>query len=171
MAAVSRRRMSSVPVSAYIWQIIILMDGASAISIQASASRQIFAFARDEGTPFAPWLSRVCCCLFCDGNRSNTDPQKGQPSPGRSFQCGRMFYDDCLPALLDQHRKYGRLQQLNLPDQRYTHGVLWHLHRLLCMAQVIETTHAALTISAWPIWSIGESASTELSLGGVRHGT
>ncbi|EME41161.1 hypothetical protein DOTSEDRAFT_135799 [Dothistroma septosporum NZE10] len=49
----------SLPATNAMAAIIVLMDGASAISIQASASRQIFAFARDAGTPFAPWLSRV----------------------------------------------------------------------------------------------------------------
>ncbi|CAK1364386.1 unnamed protein product [Cercospora beticola] len=39
--------------------IIIFMDAFSAVSIMASASRQMYAFARDQGTPFAGWLSKV----------------------------------------------------------------------------------------------------------------
>lgn len=58
----TRRMTPSQLASADMPQIIILMDAASAISIQASASRQIFAFARDDGTPFAAWLSRVRSC-------------------------------------------------------------------------------------------------------------
>lgn len=29
-------------------------------TIMASASRQMFAFSRDRGTPYADWLARVC---------------------------------------------------------------------------------------------------------------
>ncbi|EMF13409.1 amino acid transporter [Sphaerulina musiva SO2202] len=39
--------------------IIIFMDAFSAVTIMASASRQMYAFARDQGTPYSDWLSRV----------------------------------------------------------------------------------------------------------------
>ncbi|KAI5362562.1 Putative amino acid/polyamine transporter I [Septoria linicola] len=39
--------------------IIVFMDAFSAVTIMASASRQMYAFARDQGTPYSAWLSRV----------------------------------------------------------------------------------------------------------------
>ncbi|KAF2159782.1 hypothetical protein M409DRAFT_70827 [Zasmidium cellare ATCC 36951] len=39
--------------------IIVFMDAFSAVTIMASASRQMYAFARDNGTPYAGWLSAV----------------------------------------------------------------------------------------------------------------
>lgn len=38
---------------------ILLMLVSSNLSIVATASRQLFAFARDEGLPFSPWFARV----------------------------------------------------------------------------------------------------------------
>lgn len=38
---------------------ILLMLMSSNLSIVATASRQLFAFARDEGLPFSPWFARV----------------------------------------------------------------------------------------------------------------
>lgn len=43
----------------FLTAIVILMATFSCVTIMASSSRQIFAFARDRGLPFSPWLSRV----------------------------------------------------------------------------------------------------------------
>lgn len=62
MSAVSRFRVSDLiplPRLTDFDEIIIFMDAFSAVTIMASASRQMFAFARDQGTPFASWLARV----------------------------------------------------------------------------------------------------------------
>lgn len=40
-----------------VWLIVIVMF--AGISVMATASRQIFAFARDNAIPFSPWFSKV----------------------------------------------------------------------------------------------------------------
>jgi len=40
--------------------IVIIVAFFSVITIMASASRQLFAFARDDGLPYSEWLSDVC---------------------------------------------------------------------------------------------------------------
>ncbi len=39
---------------------IIIMATFSSASVMASASRQLFAFARDQAVPFSPWVAQVC---------------------------------------------------------------------------------------------------------------
>lgn len=39
--------------------VLLLLLLVAIINSEASASRQIFAFARDRGLPFSPWISRV----------------------------------------------------------------------------------------------------------------
>lgn len=38
---------------------IIIMATFSSLAVMASASRQLFAFARDRAVPFSPWIARV----------------------------------------------------------------------------------------------------------------
>lgn len=49
----------SLPATSAMVSIIILMAIFSCVTIMASASRQMFAFARDDGLPFSTWLSQV----------------------------------------------------------------------------------------------------------------
>lgn len=52
---------SSMPYEAVngITVILLLLVFAAVVDSEASASRQIFAFARDRGLPFSRWISRV----------------------------------------------------------------------------------------------------------------
>ncbi|TWU77416.1 hypothetical protein ED733_006469 [Metarhizium rileyi] len=49
----------SLPATNAMTCIIIIMATFSCVTIMASASRQMFAFARDEGLPYSAWLSQV----------------------------------------------------------------------------------------------------------------
>lgn len=49
----------SLPATNFLTAIVILMATFSCVTIMASASRQMFAFARDEGLPYSSWLARV----------------------------------------------------------------------------------------------------------------
>lgn len=110
------------------------------------------------------FLTPIRCVLL------QADFRAGQSTFGRAFECCCLLYDHCMSSLVDQHRKYGRLQQLNLVDQWHTHGVLWHVHRLLYLAQTVETTDASVAVPAWPIWPHGQSTGNGLFVGSLCNG-
>jgi choline transport protein len=62
--------------------LVIFMAMFCNLSIVATASRQLFAFARDHGVPFAKWIAYVWpqYPLNCVGDMSSANP----PSPGSS---------------------------------------------------------------------------------------
>jgi hypothetical protein len=58
------------------------------ISALASSSRQLFAFARDDGLPFSRWLGTVSV-VSCVSRLSLRGENAGQPAIPRTGKCNR----------------------------------------------------------------------------------
>lgn len=75
---VFRSSMSTGAVNA-LTALVLVLVAASNIDFGTSASRQAYAFARDNGLPFSNWISwvRLCQCIFLAliHVQSNTDPR------------------------------------------------------------------------------------------------
>lgn len=73
-----------------------------AISETATASRQVWSFARDNGLPFSHWLSQVCSFVAADSLLADEGLNLGQPGPKHSRSRRRcVLHGRCL-ALFDQ---------------------------------------------------------------------
>lgn len=123
--------------------LIIFMQMFCNLSIVATASRQLFAFARDHGMPFGPWLSygefavpNVYCPVALRDSAFVSDTNvSSQTWLGCSRQRHCCFVASQLLALLDQHWQSSGLQlDLNIVNQRRT--VILHCkYRLYCVEE------------------------------------
>ena len=65
--------------------IIIIMDAAGTIAFLATASRLVWAFARDGGLPGSGFVSKVCTgfiTLLCDRKLTYSSSNRKRPFPG-----------------------------------------------------------------------------------------
>lgn len=72
------------------------------VAVMAAGSRQLFAFARDQGVPFSSFFGHVsfgCCGFLCKVNMRIIDIPIKRDSP----QCGRSHPNLCCPSLANQH--------------------------------------------------------------------
>ena len=114
--------------------ILVVTITSSCISTVATVSRQMWAFARDRALPFSSVISHVSLttCLATLGfhhDHSNIT-STGQTRLEHPTQRRPAYLASNLSALVDQHRKYGRLQRHRLKfGNSLTHD-LHHLHHL-----------------------------------------
>ena len=112
--------------------LIIFMTLCATIGVVAAASRQMFAFARDRGLPFASFLSHVSTChdminTYC---LTVTEQTSGQTRLGRPPQRPLRLLHPQLPPRPHQHGQLRRLQRHNLPHRSRSPLFLHNIHFL-----------------------------------------
>jgi len=113
--------------------ILVVTLTASSITEVATASRQLWSFARDQGVPFSsvlqyvrynffkPFLFAERCADVDDAGHSRMEhPPKRSPGLPRRYD----------PPLPDQHRLHRGPQRHHLPHHHLPDLILPHLHRL-----------------------------------------
>jgi hypothetical protein len=133
--------------------LIILMCLCSTISNVATASRQMFAFARDRGMPFSTFLCRyVSRQTLFPPLTSNHEHQRptwlGHPAQRRL----RLLRHH-LPLIPDQPRQQRRLQRHRLSHRRRNPKLLHHLDFMCRATQNPRRPSAARSLEPWPCWS------------------
>lgn len=130
--------------------LITIMTLCSTISNVATASRQMFAFARDRGLPFSNYLSQVrvpsSAYALPPSDITITDSLKGATGLGYPTQRRGGLVRCHLPVVLDQPRQQCSFQRHRLPGRRSHPQLLHHLHQLSgCQAiPRKETTECSL---------------------------
>lgn len=133
--------------------LIILMCLCSTISNVATASRQMFAFARDRGLPFSGFLARVSQhSSHHPGIRTNVQ-LSGPPRLGHPPQRRLRLLRHHLPPLSHQPRQRRRFQRHSLPHSRRNPQLLHHLHLLRRSPQNAQRSSPARTMESRPRWS------------------
>ena len=122
--------------------ILIILTICGCISNVATASRQMFAFARDEGLPFSKFLAHVSepnmtpnptFCLY----DTNCNDLTGTTGLGHPSELGPCFFLYHYPSILNQHWLQHCLQRHRLPWNCSSHLFLHHLY-YLCPHQALE---------------------------------
>ena len=142
--------------------LITLMCLCSTMSAVATASRQMFAFARDKGLPFSSFLCRVrtfskCPQLQCHrSNRANPGPSR----MGHSAQRCSGLLRNHMPSIPHQSWLIRCLQRHPLSHDRRDHQLVHHFH-LPCRPPENPPRPPAPTCSL----ESGKSWSTDQHLG------
>ena len=112
--------------------ILALLIMTANITSLATTSREVWAFARDGGTPGHRWISRVSLsdipCLLRAAHQ--TSLLTGPPRPKRPLQCRTHHILPVLHPLLDPTRQHRSLQHHHLPQPNRLPGHLHDLNRL-----------------------------------------
>jgi hypothetical protein len=130
--------------------LIILMCLCSTISNVATASRQMFAFARDRGLPFSTFLCR------CVSSNSQTSYHGSNLNHQRSTRLGHPperrlhLLHHHLPPLPNQPRQQRRLQRHRLTIRRCDPQLLHHLHLMRRAAQDPRGSSTARSLELGP---------------------
>ena len=110
--------------------ILALLIGAANITSLATTSREVWAFARDGGTPGHRWISKVSlsqlpCLLHADASSFT-----GPPPPERALQCRPHYLITLLHPLPHSTRQHSSLQHNHLPQFNRLSRHLHDLNRL-----------------------------------------
>lgn len=109
--------------------ILIILTTCGCITNVATASRQMFAFARDMGLPYSKFLAKVReTFYFMFVSYVLTNIKTGSSRMGRPFELGSYFFCYHSPIILDQYWLYYRLQRHCLPWCRCSYLFLHRLH-------------------------------------------
>lgn len=152
--------------------VLVIMSAFCAVTNLATASRQLFSFARDSGMPFQSWLSHVSCTSFEHNDRTFllfsavanyvfpiTGPRElGDPSERRHLHLQLL-----RPLLAHQHRLDCRLQP-DLLTRPLRPALLVHrLHLLHGHQTNPRRTPPQLTVQAGQVWSPSQPCLHRLS--------
>ena len=137
--------------------ILALLIMTANITSLATTSREVWAFARDGGTPGHRWISKVSLSGISCLLRAHQSLLTGPPPPKRPLQCRAHHNLPILHPLLNSTRQHRSLQHHNLPQPD---RLLGHLHDLnrLSPAQALSTrTFATSTLQPWSLGPAGQS--------------
>lgn len=118
--------------------ILIVTLTASCIAVVATASRQIWAFARDNGVPFSGFLRQVCDSSGSQNSVAETD-SAGPPTTKRAYQRRPSIARGHRPPLPNQHR-LKRSSQRN-PLLRLRKPALFVRHRTIDNSRRLTPTN------------------------------
>ena len=110
--------------------ILALLIGAANITSLATTSREVWAFARDGGTPGHRWISKVSLSYFPFPLFANPSSFIGPPPPKRPLQRRPHHLLPLLHPLLNPTRQHSSLQHHNLAQPNRFSRHLPDLHRL-----------------------------------------
>lgn len=127
--------------------IVIILLVSCCISEVATASRQIWSFARDRGLPASGWLSQVICRLM----RSNLTNMIGHPWLEYSTSCSLCFPRRQLIACLHQSRLIDGFKRYQLSWRCFDSFVIFHHHQLSCLAKNLGTSAPSTKMVTWKI--------------------
>ena len=137
--------------------ILALLIMTANITSLATTSREVWAFARDGGTPGHRWISRVSLSgIPCPLGAHQIFLLTGPPPPKRPLQCRSHHILPVLHPLLDPTRQHRRLQHHHLPQPNRLPG---HLHDLdrLPPAQALPTrTFTTRSLQPWSLGPAGQ---------------
>ena len=137
--------------------ILALLIMTANITSLATTSREVWAFARDGGTPGHRWISKVSLSGITCLLRAHQSSPTGPPPPKRPLQCRTDHILPVLHPLLDPTRQHRSLQHHNLPQPNRLPGHLHDLHRL-SPAQALPTrTFTTRTLQPWSLGPAGQS--------------
>ena len=132
--------------------ILALLIVTGNITSLATTSREVWAFARDGGTPGHRWISKVSQIGITRLLRAHQSILTGAPPPKRPLQRRTHHKLPILHPLPNPARQHRRLQHHNLPQPHRFPRHLRHLHRL-SPAQALPTR--TLTTRTLQPWSLG----------------
>lgn len=131
--------------------IMVVTLTACCVSEVATASRQLWSFARDKGVPFSNWLAYVRLLLLFIMARLTFGT--GVFFDAHTSSCSPRFPVYHLPGIVDQYRVYCCVERYRLPQRRGPLDLLFYRHRLrglqACEGRAIATTEMV----SWKIWS------------------
>lgn len=107
--------------------IMIITLVACGVSQLATASRQLWSFARDRGIPFSDWVAYVRLLPANLGYQLTLE--QGLTYDAYTSARGSPFLGHYLPRIVDQHWLYCRAQRYCLPCGRCSSNLLLHHHR------------------------------------------
>jgi hypothetical protein len=148
----------SLPATNAMTALILILGFFGNVTVMAGSSRQLFAFARDEGMPFSKWISKVGSCFIiavAQGSSINinvnltytcTDPSRRR----RSCQRHPSHLRTRGHNLPHQHRQHSRFQHRNIPRHRHPYNVIHRLHLLHRLAQVHRRAAFAVSLLDGP---------------------
>ncbi len=131
--------------------IMIITLTACCVSEVATASRQLWSFARDKGVPFSNWLAHVSLLIplswhqltfgsgvFFDAHTSSSSPR---------------FPEYHLPCIADQYRIHCCIERYCLTQRGGPIDLLFHRHRLRGIQAYEGRAIATTEMVARKIWS------------------
>lgn len=154
--------------------LILILGFFGNVTVMAGSSRQLFAFARDEGMPFSKWIAKVRVPWNCDSTQdsrytvltiAHTDPSRRQ----RPCKCHLCHIRPRRRDRAHQPRQHSRFQHRNLSRHRHSHGVIHHLHFNHHLAKARRRATLAITIQHGRpcVRSLREHGCTGVALLGV----
>lgn len=149
--------------------IISLLCLFNVINNVLSASRQMFAFARDRGLPFSSFLGYVSHCLvlsfgyLCITKRV----REGQTWLGHSLERNLHLLLHILSPRPDQYRQYCRIQCRRLPWHRGLAFIVYHLHLLRAPKTLARRTTLTPTLELGTVGNVDQRDSADVPLLGV----
>ena len=137
--------------------ILALLIITANITSLATTSREVWAFARDGGTPGHRWISKVSLSDITCLPRAHQLSLTGSPPPKRPLQRRTHHILPVLHPLLNPARQHRSLQHHNLPQPNRLPGHLHDLNRL-SPAQALPTrTSTTRTLQPWSLGPAGQS--------------
>lgn len=107
--------------------VLALLIGAANITSLATTSREIWAFARDGGTPGHRWISKVSLSRLACPFQADSSPLTGPPPSKRPLQRRSHYLLPLIHPLPNPTRQHRRLQHHNFAQ---SNRFPWHLHDL-----------------------------------------
>ena len=137
--------------------VLALLIMTANITSLATTSREVWAFARDGGTPGHRWISRVSLPGISRLLRAQKSLLTGPPPPKCALQCRSHHVLLVLHPLLDSTRQHRSLQYHHLPQPHRLPGHVHDLNRL-SPAQAFPTrTFTTRTLQPWSLGPADQS--------------
>ena len=148
----------SLPATNAMTALILILGFFGNVTVMAGSSRQLFAFARDEGMPFSKWISKVgSCFIIAVAQGSSTDMKVNltniQTDPSCRRRPRQRHPSHLRPRrdhLTHQHRQHSSFQHRNIPRHRHSHDVIHRVHLLHRLAQVHRRASLAISLYDGP---------------------
>lgn len=121
----------SLPATNAMTALIIILGWFGNLTIMAGSSRQLFAFARDDGMPFSRWISKVTSRardISTSSIETLTNLSPDSPRRKRSRERHSSHLRTRCHYLPHQHRQHGRFQHRHFSWDRYSHGIVYCVH-------------------------------------------
>jgi hypothetical protein len=151
----------SLPATNAMTALIIILGFFGNVTVMAGSSRQLFAFARDEGMPFSRWISKVIhdrpnsrfVQLSTSSIRMNGTLTNTSPDPPQSRRPSKRHPSHHRPShhhLPDQHRQHRCVQHRHFSRHRNSYSIIHCMYLVPRLAQTSRRIAPAISVHNGP---------------------